>query len=87
KDPKEVKKMMSEARVSQQMNWDGLEDMPVVEDDLALVGIVSRQDVMKAKQLVQRQPQIADTISDQISGEVMTVVENGKESTSYRFSV
>ena len=50
------------------MIWDGLEVMPVVEDDLALVGIVSRQDVMKAMQLVQRQPQIADTISDQISG-------------------
>ena len=61
--------------------------MPVVEDDLALVGIVSRQDVMKAMQLVQRQPQIADTISDQISGEVMPVEENGKETTRFRFSV
>ncbi len=58
--------MMSVASVSHQMIWDGLEVMPV-EDDLALVGIVSRQDVMKAMQL-QRQPQIADTISNQISG-------------------
>ena len=44
--------MMSVASVSHQMIWDGLEVMPVVEDDLALVGIVSRQDVMKAMQLV-----------------------------------
>ena len=55
KDPNVVKKMMSVASVSHQMIWDGLEVMPVVEDDLALVGIVSRQDVMKAMQLVQRQ--------------------------------
>ncbi|HHK2084880.1 TPA: DRTGG domain-containing protein [Enterococcus faecalis] len=87
KDPNVVKKMMSVASVSHQMIWDGLEVMPVVEDDLALVGIVSRQDVMKAMQLVQRQPQIADTISDQISGEVMPVEENGKETTRFRFSV
>ena len=85
KDPNVVKKMMSVASVSHQMIWDGLEVMPVVEDDLALVGIVSRQDVMKAMQLVQRQPQIADTISDQISGEVMPVEENGKETTRFRF--
>lgn len=90
KDPSIVKKMMSVASVSHQMIWDGLEVMPVVEDDLALVGIVSRQDVMKAMQLVQRQPQIADTISDQISGEVFPVEdykENGREDLRFRFSV
>ena len=37
KDPNVVKKMMSVASVSHQMIWDGLEVMPVVEDDLALV--------------------------------------------------
>lgn len=73
KDPIVAKKMMSIASVSHQMIWDGLEVMPVVDDDLSLVGIVSRQDVMKAMQLVQRQTQIADTISDQISGEVIPV--------------
>jgi predicted transcriptional regulator len=90
KDPSVVKKMMSVASVSHQMIWDGLEVMPVVKDDLALVGIVSRQDVMKAMQLVQRQPQIADTISDQISGEVFPVeeqTENANEGLRFRFSV
>ncbi|MGX7243680.1 DRTGG domain-containing protein [Enterococcus quebecensis] len=88
KDPIVVKKMMSVASVSHQMIWDGLEVMPVVEDDLSLVGFVSRQDVMKAMQLVQRQPQIADTISDQISGEVMPVEEGAKTGEpQFKFSV
>lgn len=90
KDPSVVKKMMSVASVSHQMIWDGLEVMPVVEDDFSLVGFVSRQDVMKAMQLVQRQPQIADTISDQISGEVMPIEENGESAKGeprFKFSV
>lgn len=90
KDPSVVKKMMSVASVSHQMIWDGLEVMPVVEDDFSLVGFVSRQDVMKAMQLVQRQPQIADTISDQISGEVMPIEESGegtKGEPRFKFSV
>lgn len=91
KDPIAGKKMMSVASVSHQMIWDGLEVMPIVEDDLSLVGFVSRQDVMKAMQLVQRQPQIADTISDQISGEVMPVEErrdtNHPEAACFKFLV
>ncbi|WP_314061732.1 DRTGG domain-containing protein [uncultured Vagococcus sp.] len=73
KDPNNVKKHMSVASVGHLMIWDGLEMMPVVEDDLSLIGIISRQDVMKAMQLAQRQPQVANTISDQISGEITTI--------------
>ncbi|MBO0460303.1 CBS domain-containing protein [Enterococcus sp. DIV1298c] len=73
KDPISVKKTMSVASVGHQMIWDGLEVMPVVSDDLTLEGLITRQDVMKAMQLVQRQPQIADTISDQISGGIQTI--------------
>lgn len=73
KEPISVKKTMSIASVSHQMIWDGLEVMPVVSDDLTLEGLITRQDVMKAMQLVQRQPQIADTISDQISGNIHTI--------------
>ena len=88
KDPMAVKKAMSVASVSHQMIWDGLEVMPVVEDDLTLVGIVSRRDVMKAMQLVQRQPQIADTLSDQISGQVYAVEDTKvKDGYEYRFTV
>lgn len=91
KDPIVAKKMMSIASVSHQMIWDGLEVMPVVDDNLSLVGVVSRQDVMKAMQLVQRQTQIADTISDQISGEVTPIdnqqIANKQEETHFKFQV
>lgn len=80
KDPIAVKASMSVASVSHQMIWDGLEVMPVVEDDLSLVGIVTRQDVMKAMQLVQRQPQIADTFSDQIAGG-LRMIEEARDGT------
>jgi predicted transcriptional regulator len=73
REPNVVKQSMSVASVSHQMIWDGLEMMPVVKDDLSLVGMVSRQDVMKAMQLVQRQPQMSNTISDQIVGDILTV--------------
>lgn len=91
KDPIVVKRSMSVASVSHQMIWDGLEVMPVVEDNLTLVGLVSRQDVMKAMQLVQRQTQISDTISDQIAGDVTTVQEdregNSLEMPYFKFEV
>ncbi|MFC4772889.1 DRTGG domain-containing protein [Enterococcus hermanniensis] len=73
REPNVVKQSMSVASVSHQMIWDGLEMMPVVKDDLSLVGMVSRQDVMKAMQLVQRQPQMSNTISDQIVGDIITI--------------
>ncbi len=73
KDPRMSKKGMSVASVSHQMIWEGLEVMPVVADDLSLLGIVTRQDIMKAMQLVQRQSQVSDTISDQISGNLQRI--------------
>ncbi|WP_122645495.1 DRTGG domain-containing protein [Enterococcus mediterraneensis] len=76
RDPIVVKKEMSVASVSHQMIWDGLEVMPVVADDLSLLGLVTRQDVMKAMQLVQRQTQVADTISDQISAEIQIIEQD-----------
>ncbi|MFV0557844.1 MAG: DRTGG domain-containing protein [Enterococcus sp.] len=91
RDPIVVKKEVSVASASHQMIWDGLEVMPVVADDLSLIGIVTRQDVMKAMQLVQRQTQIADTICDQIAGEVQEqdVVDELKkgEQPSFTFTV
>lgn len=73
RDPIVVKTNMSVASVSHRMIWDGLEMMPVVKDDLTLLGMVSRQDVMKAMQLVQRQPQMSNTISDQIVGDIVMI--------------
>ena len=71
KDPRKAKKHMSVASIGHQMIWDGLEIVPVVEDDLTLTGIVSRRDVMKAMQLAQRQPQVSNTLSDLITDEII----------------
>lgn len=68
RNPVSVKDHMSVASVAHSMIWDGLEVMPVVSDELILKGIVSRQDIMKAMQSLQRQPQTGDTIADQING-------------------
>ncbi|SEK26670.1 Predicted transcriptional regulator containing CBS domains [Carnobacterium iners] len=91
KDPTVVKTHVSVASVGHLMIWDELEVMPVVEDNLTLMGIISRQDVMKAMQLAQRQPQIGDTISDQIQEQIELSSENhtGIENSipSYKFSV
>lgn len=70
KDPTTVKMHMSVASIGHLMIWDGLEVMPVVEDDLTLIGIISRQDVMKAMQTIQRQPQVGATFEDQIAESV-----------------
>lgn len=67
RNPAFAKKHMSVASIAHTMIWDGLEVMPVVSDDMTLVGIISRQDIMKAMQSVQKQPQSGDTISDQIN--------------------
>lgn len=91
RDPRHVKRHMSVASVGHLMVWEGLELMPVVEDDLTLEGIVSRQDVMKAMQLSQRQPQMADTISDQIAGDLIMIDEEKRHNQAgnpeFRFMV
>lgn len=82
KNPAYAKKNMSVASVAHTMIWDGLEVMPVVSEELTLVGIISRQDIMKAMQSVQKQPQSGDTISDQINQLISERDEN-----IYSFSV
>ncbi|HJF18857.1 MAG TPA: CBS domain-containing protein [Enterococcus columbae] len=91
KEPRVVKKEMSIASVSHQMIWDGLEVMPVVADDLSLLGIVTRQDIMKAMHLVQRQPQVSDTIADQVNAQIHMIEEdyegNPLELPHFQFTV
>ncbi|MCC5895171.1 MAG: CBS domain-containing protein [Alkalibacterium sp.] len=82
KNPAFAKKHMSVASVAHTMIWDGLEVMPVVSDEMTLLGVISRQDIMKAMQSVQKQPQSGDTISDQIN---QLITE--KDENVYLFSV
>lgn len=84
KNPAYAKKHMSVASIGHTMIWDGLEIMPVVSDDMTLIGVVSRQDIMKAMQSIQKQPQSGDTIADQIN---RLIVEDENELDHYSFSV
>ncbi|ASK62973.1 hypothetical protein CFK37_12880 [Virgibacillus phasianinus] len=67
KRPHVIQTKTSLAYVAHMMVWEGIELMPVVDQSNKLQGIVSRQDVLKALQQIQRQPQIGETIDDIIS--------------------
>lgn len=72
-----IKKVMTKNPVSVNLNstvascahimiWESIELLPVVSRYNNLLGIVSREDVLKAMQIVDRQPHIGDTINDQV---------------------
>ncbi|MCY0875539.1 MAG: DRTGG domain-containing protein [Firmicutes bacterium] len=63
KQPLSVTPKTSVASAAHMMVWEGLELLPVI-DFKRLVGVISRQDVIKALQYNQKQPQVAETIED-----------------------
>ncbi|MGX7014210.1 DRTGG domain-containing protein [Vagococcus silagei] len=88
KNPRQAKKHMSVASIGHLMIWDGIEIIPVVEDDLTLIGIISRQDVMQTLQISQKQPVIANTLADQISAEIYEKEPSDKsELPNFMFNV
>lgn len=78
KNPITVQAKTSLAYVAHLMVWEGIELIPVVGTAHDLQGLVSRQDVLKALNEVQRQPQVGETIHD-LSSQGLTAVE-GKSS-------
>lgn len=89
REPIVAKTHMSVASVAHRMIWDGLEVLPVVKDNLQLLGIISRQDVMKAMQLAQRQPQVGNTIEDQVVENLELIAEemDVNQLPAYRFKI
>src|SRR5690625_2847324 len=67
KNPFVVQAKTSLAYVAHLMVWEGIEVVPIVDQSNELEGLVSRQDVLKALNEVQRQPQVGETIHDVIS--------------------
>ncbi|GIM47105.1 thioesterase [Collibacillus ludicampi] len=63
KNPITVSPKSSVASTAHMMIWEGIELLPVV-DGRKLVGVISRQDVIKALQYIQKQPQVGQTIQD-----------------------
>ncbi len=67
KNPLTVMKETSLAYAAHMMVWEGIEIMPVVDQHHHLEGLISRQDVLKALQHIQKQPQVGETIDDIVS--------------------
>ncbi|MEI3606046.1 DRTGG domain-containing protein [Pseudogracilibacillus sp. SE30717A] len=67
RNPFVVQAKTSLAYVAHLMVWEGIEVVPIVDQSNELEGLVSRQDVLKALNEMQRQPQVGETIHDVIS--------------------
>jgi predicted transcriptional regulator len=50
--------------LSRVLVWEGFELVPIVDDEKHLVGVVSRQDILKAFQQTQKQPQVGETVDN-----------------------
>ncbi len=87
KSPMTVGNKMSVASSAHMMVWEGIELLPVVNDNQVLQGIVSRQDVLKALQVSQRQPQVGETIDDTITSSLMMTDHRNKGEEVYKYGV
>lgn len=70
KDPITVSMQTSVAAAGHRMIWEGIDLLPVADDHGKLKGVISRQDVLKAIQTAQRQPQQGETIDDIIKSQL-----------------
>ena len=64
RNPITVNERTSVASVAHVMVWEGIELLPVIDQSRKLIGVISRQDVLKALQMIQRQPHVGETIED-----------------------
>jgi predicted transcriptional regulator len=87
KNPITVVGKTSVASAAHIMVWEGIEVLPVVDDNNRLIGIISRQDVLKALQMNQRQPHIGETIDDIITSRFVNISTDGKGEEIYRCEV
>ncbi|MGN7474268.1 DRTGG domain-containing protein [Bacillus velezensis] len=67
KNPVTVIGKTSVASAAQMMVWEGIEVLPVTDGHHKLIGMISRQDVLKALQMVQKQPQVGEKLDDIVS--------------------
>ncbi|WP_318508034.1 CBS domain-containing protein [Bacillus sp. T3] len=87
KNPMTVSGKTSVASSAHMMVWEGIEVLPVVDDSNKLEGMISRQDVLKALQMIQRQPQVGDTLDDTVTSRLTLVQGRAKGEEVYRCEV
>jgi len=63
KDVLTVERHTLVTHLSRLLLWEGFELVPIVEDG-KLIGVVSRQDILKAFQQAQKQPQVGETVDN-----------------------
>ncbi len=78
KNPITINERTSVATAAHMMIWEGIEMMPVVNQAHKLVGIISRQDVLKATQTMLQQPQMGETFTDLITAHMRDVEQGGE---------
>ncbi|MDB5055922.1 MAG: YtoI [Bacilli bacterium] len=67
RNPLTVHLRTSIASAAHLMVWEGIELLPVVDaNNRKMIGVISRNDVLKVMQYIQRQPQIGETFEDLI---------------------
>lgn len=67
KSPINVQLSTTVANCAHMMIWEGIELLPVTTVSKKLIGVITRKDVLTAMQLLSRQPQVGETINDQIA--------------------
>ncbi|NJP37003.1 DRTGG domain-containing protein [Alkalicoccus luteus] len=85
KQPITVTRQTSVASAAHMMVWEGIEMLPVITSSKQLLGIISRQDVLKALQMIQRQPHVGDTIEDLVTRHLEDVSDS--RTTLYKLEV
>jgi predicted transcriptional regulator len=70
RSPLTVTEKTSVAACAHMMIWEGIELLPVTGSSHKLIGILTRQDVLKAMQMMQKQPQVGATFDDLITTEL-----------------
>ncbi len=87
KSPMTVNMNTSVASTAHMMVWESIEILPVINESNRLEGLISRQDVLKALQVNQRQPQAGETIDDIISNGINVTKGKTKSEDVFRFEV
>ncbi len=64
RNPLRISPKTSIASAAHMMVWEGIELVPVVDSGRKLLGVIGRQDVLKAMQFIQKQPHMGETIED-----------------------